>query len=206
MKKGNVLKQIHERMFIGVVRESTVENTLHLADAFIEGGITVLEVSAAGANPIEIIRRLKERYGDSVIVGAGTVLDDITARIMIMAGADYIAAPTFRSDVLRICNRYGIFYMPACFTSNEIAAALDAGIEIIKLYPGEILGVGGAVNMKKMFPNLEVIAAGGANYDNMEQWLGIDVWAIGVVLPGMTCAEVKKESARYVEKYQQLKK
>ena len=83
---------------------------------------------------------LSEKYGDreDVLIGAGTVLDPATARLAIIAGAKFIVSPSFNADVAKICNLYSIPYTPGCFTPTEIQTALEAGVDLVKVFPGSV--------------------------------------------------------------------
>jgi len=191
--KSSIMQKIHDNLLIGVVKSSSLEDNLAYAKAYIDGGIKVLEISTATIEPMETIRQLKQQYKDDVIIGAGTVLDDVTARLMMFAGADFMAAPTFSEEVAKMCNRYQVLYMPTCFTSNEIAVALEHNITTIKLFPGEIYPANVAGVLQKMYTGVNLIAAGGVDINNIDQWLKANIWAIGLVLPFNDLSEVSKQ-------------
>lgn len=205
MEKDDVIQKIHDGLLMGVVRGDTLEDNLAHAKAYIDGGVRVLEISAASTQPIETIARLKQEYGNDVVVGAGTVLDDITARLMMLSGADFIAAPTYALDVARICNRYQVLYLPTCFTSNEIADALEHGLTLVKLFPGELYPASVANVLQKMYHGMRLISAGGANIENIEEWLSIGIWGVGLVFPSSDLDKVTADSRVFVDKINKLK-
>ena len=205
MKKQDVLNHIHEQFVIGVVRTGSAEEALTTARAFLQGGVRSLEISAACPRATQVISRLKEEYGDSAAVGAGTVLDPVTARVMMLAGADYIAAPSLDQQVAEICHLYQTFYMPACYTSNEIAHLLRAGLHVVKLFPGELFTMGSIHTLMKMYDGLEVIATGGVTEGNLAAWINMGLFSTGLALPGASPKEVEARSRSLMERVQQVR-
>ena len=122
----------------------------------------------------EIIKQLCEIYKEDqeVCIGAGTVLDAPTARMAILAGAKYIVSPSFDKETAILCNRYGIPYIPGCMTIKEIVTAMEAGSEIIKLFPGSAI--------RSPLPQVSLMVTGGVNLDNVQDWFKAGVDAIGV--------------------------
>ena len=206
MEKLEVMRKIHDGLLIGVVRSDSLEGNLAYAKAYIDGGVKILEISTASAEPIETIRQLKKEYGSDVVVGAGTVLDDVTARLMMLSGADFMAAPTYSLEVAKMCNRYQVLYMPTCFTSNEIADAMDHGITTVKLFPGELYPASVANILQKMYHGVKLVTAGGADIENIGQWLDIGVWAVGLVIPGNDPEKVTVGAQAFVNKIHDLQK
>ncbi len=104
-----------------------------------DGGIDAIEIAFTVPGAHKVIEALVE-FGDSLLVGAGTVLDSETARVAILAGAKYIVSPSFNLDTAKLCNRYQIPYMPGCMTLTEMVTAMEAGADIIKVFPGSAFG------------------------------------------------------------------
>ena len=141
-----------------------------------------LELTFTVPQADEVIRELSETYQDSpeVIVGAGTVLDAVTARLAIMAGADYIVSPTFDQETAEICNLYQIPYLPGCMTITEMKQALKSGVDIIKLFPGSAYGPSIIPAFKAPLPQLNIMPTGGVSLDNMADWFEAGVITVGV--------------------------
>ena len=97
-----------------------------------------------------------------------------------------------------MCHLYQTFYMPACYTSNEIAEILKSGLSVVKLFPGDLYTPATVRVMKNMYEGLEVIAAGGVNEENLTQWLDLGVWALGLALPGLPAAEITEKSRSFI--------
>ena len=122
--KMRTLRKIHETGVVAVVRAENEEQAEKISRACLEGGINAIEVTFTVPGADRVIASLKEKFTeDELILGAGTVLDSETARIAILAGAQYVVSPSFDLDTAKLCNRYQIPYMPGCMTIKEIGRA-----------------------------------------------------------------------------------
>ena len=129
-----------------------------------------------------IIKQLSSDYqnNNTVLIGAGTVLDAPTAKNAIMAGAKYIVSPAFNQETAIICNRYGIPYIPGCMTIKEIITAMEYGCEIIKLFPGSAFGPNYINAIKGPLPYVSLMVTGGVNLNNAAEWFNAGINAIGI--------------------------
>ena len=114
------------------------------------------------------------------MVGAGTVLDSETARVAILAGAKYIVSPAFDLETAKLCNRYQVPYMPGCMTLTEIITAMEAGADIIKVFPGSAFGPSFIKAIKGPLPQAVLMPTGGVSLDNVDQWIKNGCVAVGV--------------------------
>ncbi|MCZ1797799.1 bifunctional 2-keto-4-hydroxyglutarate aldolase/2-keto-3-deoxy-6-phosphogluconate aldolase, partial [Enterococcus faecium] len=131
MKKVEILSKLEAAGVIAVVRGKNKDEAIKAINSIIAGGIKGIELTFTVPNAEEIIKEIAKKYADQkdVIIGAGTVLDAFTARIAIMAGAEYIVSPSFDRQTAEICNLYQIPYLPGCMTITEIKEALTAGVD-----------------------------------------------------------------------------
>ena len=181
MQKHEILKKITEVGVVAVVRAETSEQAIEISKACIKGGITAVEVTFTVPNANEVIEGLAKTFKPSeLIVGAGTVLDSETARIAILAGAQYIVSPGFNLDTAKLCNRYQIPYMPGCLTITEMITAMEAGCDIIKLFPGSAFGPSYVKAVKGPLPQLNMMPTGGVSLENVKDWVSAGVIAVGV--------------------------
>lgn len=182
MKKINILHKLINSGVIAVIRADSKNEALRVADAIVKGGMTGLEITFTIPNAEEVIRELKESYADNegVVVGAGTVLDATTARMAIMAGAEYIVSPSFDQKTAECCNLYQIPYLPGCMTITEMSQALKAGVDIIKLFPGSVYGPSFVSAVKAPLPQVNIMPTGGVSLENMDQWFANGSVAVGV--------------------------
>ena len=173
MTKEKVLAAIKAQGVVAVVRGRTCEDGIRTAEACIEGGVKVIELAFTTPRAQEAIRTLADRHaGDpEVVIGAGTVLEAITARIAILEGAQFIVAPSFDEETVRICNLYRTVSCPGVMTPTEAVAALTAGADIIKVFPGDIVGSKMIKDIHGPLPQAALMPSGGVSVDNTAEWL-----------------------------------
>jgi 2-dehydro-3-deoxyphosphogluconate aldolase/(4S)-4-hydroxy-2-oxoglutarate aldolase len=182
MKKVERLTKLKECGIVAVVRGATKEEALEASRAIVRGGIKGIELTFTVPQAAEVIAELVNEFqsDEKVVVGAGTVLDAITARLAIMAGAEYIVSPTFDRETAELCNLYQVPYLPGCMTITEMKDALKLGVDIIKLFPGSAYGPSIISAFKAPLPQLNIMPTGGVSLDNMDEWFKAGVVAVGV--------------------------
>lgn len=213
MKKQKILKKLEDAGVIAVVRGRSKEEAIKASQALVTGGVVGLEVTFTVPNAVQVIETLSAQYqGDEkVVVGAGTVLDAVTARLAIMAGADFVVSPTFDLETAEICNLYQMPYLPGCMTITEMKVALKAGADIIKLFPGSAYGPSIISGFKAPMPQLNIMPTGGVSLENMAEWFRAGVVAVGVggnLLAPATKGDFEGVTAiakQYAEKYAEIK-
>ncbi|PKK87935.1 MAG: bifunctional 2-keto-4-hydroxyglutarate aldolase/2-keto-3-deoxy-6-phosphogluconate aldolase [Tenericutes bacterium HGW-Tenericutes-7] len=166
---------------VAVIRAETKEEAINISKACIEGGLPAVEVTFTVPYADEVIKALAKSFkSEELIIGAGTVLDQETARIAILAGATYIVSPGFNLETAKLCNRYQIPYMPGCLTITEMITAMEAGVDIIKLFPGSAFGPSYVKAIKGPLPQANIMPTGGVSLDNIKTWIENGVVAVGV--------------------------
>jgi len=179
--KIELVSKIVESGVVAVVRAESTEEAINITDACIKGGIAAIEITFTVPGADQVIRDLRATYKDGqVIIGAGTVLDPETARIAIMAGAQYIVSPSLNLDTIRLCNRYQIPVMPGAMTISEIVQAMEAGADIVKVFPGEAFGPSFIKAVKGPLPQTPIMPTGGVSLDNVGEWIKAGCVAVGV--------------------------
>ncbi|MGO1820409.1 MAG: bifunctional 4-hydroxy-2-oxoglutarate aldolase/2-dehydro-3-deoxy-phosphogluconate aldolase [Senegalia sp. (in: firmicutes)] len=179
--KYNTLNRISEVGVVAVVRAENSEKAEKIAKACIDGGIPAIEITFTVPGADNVIKSLDDKFSDEeLIVGAGTVLDSETARIAILAGARYIVSPSFDESTAKLCNRYQIPYMPGCMTITEMVKAMEAGADIIKVFPGSAFGPGFIKAVKGPIPQAVLMPTGGVDLDNAGEWIKNGCVAVGV--------------------------
>lgn len=172
MKRYNILQQMINSGVVAVVRANSPEKATKIVDAIIDGGIKSIELTYSVPQANEVIKELKDKYKDKgIIIGAGTVLEPISARLAIIAGAQFIVSPCFDKEVAMLCNLYQVPYIPGVLTPTEAKTALEYGSEVIKLFPGDISGAKMIKDLKGPFPDLNILPSGGVNVDNIADWI-----------------------------------
>ena len=183
MKKEQVLSKMREECLVAVIRAKNMEQGEKLVDAIVRGGIHFIEITMTmdEGNPVEFISAMAKKYrgDDRVVIGAGTVLDPETARQVILAGASYVVSPGLNVDTIRLCNRYRVPMLPGVMTPTEAITALEAGCDVIKIFPGNILGPSAISSFKGPLPQGEFMPSGGVDVDNVDKWIRAGAYAVG---------------------------
>ncbi|HEV2764546.1 MAG TPA: bifunctional 2-keto-4-hydroxyglutarate aldolase/2-keto-3-deoxy-6-phosphogluconate aldolase [Pyrinomonadaceae bacterium] len=178
--KLDILRRITDAGLVAVVRAESSEQAQAIADAVLEGGCPAVEVTFTVPGAHRVIEALAARYKPSeLILGAGTVLDPETARIAILSGATYVVSPSLNTETLRLCNRYQVPVMPGVMTIRDVIEALEAGADIIKLFPGEAFGPGIVKAIKGPLPQAPLMPTGGVDLSNVAEWIKAGAVAVG---------------------------
>lgn len=171
MQRMDIINKLVNSGVISVVRADSPEKALKIVEAVVAGGIKSIELTYSVPKANDVIADLVAQYaGTDMVVGAGTVLDPTSARLAIVAGAQFIVSPSFDKEVAKICNLYQIPYIPGVLTPREAGEALRYGSEIIKLFPGDITGAAMIKDLKGPFPYINVMPSGGVGASNIEDW------------------------------------
>lgn len=180
MVKEEVIKRITDAGIVAVVRAESAEQARKITDACIEGGVPAIEMTFTVPHADKVIAELDAMYtDDQIILGAGTVMDSETARIAILAGAKYIVSPYFDEKTAKLCNRYRVPYMPGCMTIKEVVTAMEAGADIIKIFPGEAFGPKIIKAINGPVPQARMMPTGGVSVDNVGEWIKAGAVAVG---------------------------
>ncbi|MFA7529844.1 MAG: bifunctional 4-hydroxy-2-oxoglutarate aldolase/2-dehydro-3-deoxy-phosphogluconate aldolase [Bacilli bacterium] len=212
MKKQFILNKIAESKLVAVIRAKTADEALKICNACAKGGITAIEVTFTIDFAHDVIKELKQKLNDSdIIIGAGTVLDAVTARVAILNGADFIVSPSFDPETAKVCNLYQIPYLPGCFTTSEIVAAMKAGCDIVKLFPGNLAGPDYVKAIKGPLPHANIMPTGGVNLSNVDEWIKAGCVAVGIggqlTKPALTgdYDQITVLAGKYLEKIKSIK-
>ena len=180
MTKEQIITKIKEEALVAVVRAESAEEAKKITEACIAGGCASVEITFTVPGAHEIIRELCNTYQpEEILIGAGTVLDAETARIAILNGAQYIVSSSFNRETAKLCNRYRIPYMPGCMSLKEITEALEYGVDIVKVFPGNVLNTDFVKAVKGPMPQAEMMPSGGVEVDNVADWIKAGCVAVG---------------------------
>lgn len=180
MKRIQTIQKITECGVVAVIRAESKEQAIKIIDAVKEGGIKALEITMTVPGAVEIIKEISEIYkNEDLIIGAGTVLDPETARACILAGAEFIVSPYFDEETVKLCNRYRVAVMPGIMTVKEAVAALEYGVEVLKVFPGNAYGPSIISSFKGPLPQANFMPTGGVNLDNIKDWVKAGAVAVG---------------------------
>ena len=206
MGRDATLARILDGGIVAVVRSETSEALVKVVEALAEGGVAAAEVTFTVPDAIDVIREARRTVGDAIVLGAGTVLDPETARAAILAGAEYIVAPTLNPDVIRLAHRYDKAVMPGAFTPTEILAAWEAGADVVKVFPADVGGPAYLKAIRGPLPQIRLMPTGGVDLDTAESFLKAGACCLGVggalvdtkAIAAGDFARIRDLAARYV--------
>lgn len=181
MSNQESLQKILQGGVIAIMRAPSAAQLLEAARAILKGGISVIEVTMTTPHALKVIEEATSQFGESVLFGAGSVLDQETARSAILAGAQFVVCPTLNIKTIEMCKRYSIPVIPGAYTPTEILTAWEAGADIVKVFPASIGGPDYIKALKAPLPQVRLAAVGGVNIQNTADFFrsGVDVVGIG---------------------------
>ena len=193
MSRHRHLQHVLDAGIVAVVRAPDPTHLVEVIRALADGGVTVAEVTFTVPNALDVLRAAKQALGESVLLGAGTVLDTETCRAAILAGAEFVVSPTLNLDVIRLCHRYDKLIMPGAFTPTEILTAWEAGADIIKVVPAEIVGPAFFRAMRGPLPQVRLMPTGGVDLTTAAEFLKAGACCLGI---GGQLVDAKAVAAR----------
>lgn len=180
MEKQQVITKMTDAGLVAVVRAANAEDAIRISDACLEGGCPSIELTFTVPGAHKVIEALAAKYSNGeMLLGAGTVLDSETARQAILSGANFVVSPGFNLEAAKLCNRYAVPYMPGCMTITEILTAMEAGCDICKVFPGDIVGSNFIKDVKGPLPQAKLMPTGGVDIGNVDQWIKAGAVAVG---------------------------
>lgn len=180
MLKLDILNRIHREGIVAIMRADRAEGLLRAADAIRAGGVTLIEVTMTTPGALDIIREAREQLNEEVCIGVGSVLDAETARLAILAGAQFIVTPVLDLDVIRMSRRYSIALIMGCYTPSEVKLAWEHGADLIKLFPISQGGVDYLKALRAPLPQIAFVPTGGIDLENAASYLRAGAFALGV--------------------------
>ena len=177
----NILKSIIENKIIAVIRSTVSEDLISFIDIVVESGINSIEVTLTTPNALSIIKQLRNNYENSILLGAGTVIDLDGAKRAIDAGAEFIVMPIYNIEVINYLKNNRFPIISGAFSPTEIYNSYHAGADMIKIFPANLLGIKNFKSLQIIAPKIPLMVTGGITTDNSREWLdsGADVLGIG---------------------------
>jgi 2-dehydro-3-deoxyphosphogluconate aldolase / (4S)-4-hydroxy-2-oxoglutarate aldolase len=180
MTRDQTLHRILDGGIVAVVRSESPDRLVEVVRALAEGGVTAAEITLTVPDAIEVIRKVRDALGDSIVLGAGSVLDPETARAALLAGAEYIVGPGLNLDVIRLCRRYGKVVMPGALTPTEVIAAWEAGADVVKIFPSDLGGPAYIKALRAPLPQIRMMPTGGVDLSTASAFLKAGACCLGV--------------------------
>ncbi len=180
MEKLDTLHKILESGVVAIMRAKSSDQLLAAADAIREGGVNVIEVTMTTPGALDVISQAVSKYDESVVFGAGSVLDPESARASILAGAQFIVCPTLSVATIELCKRYAIPVMPGAYTPTEALVAWQAGADVVKIFPADIGGPAYIKAIKAPLPQIRLAPVGGVSLENTADFIRAGSACVGV--------------------------
>jgi 2-dehydro-3-deoxyphosphogluconate aldolase/(4S)-4-hydroxy-2-oxoglutarate aldolase len=207
MSAHSNLQRVLDLGIVSIIRAPASDQLVEVAEALLDGGIDVIEVTLTVPGVLDVISAIRDRLGDRILLGAGTVLDSESARSAILAGAEFIVTPTVSPAVVRTCRRYDKLVMCGAMTPTEILAAWEAGSDIVKVFPADVGGPSFLKAVHGPLPHIRLLPTGGVNLETLPAFVRAGAAAVGL---GSSLVEreavmngdmdhIRRLSAAYVE-------
>lgn len=178
--ENNALKTILENKAVAVIRMSDPNKLMKVAEAIYKGGVHSVEITMTVPGALKIIEEASKTVGDHINIGVGSVLNRQTANDAISAGAKYVVSPVFKLEIVQEAKKHGIPVMPGAFSPTEILTAFEAGADVVKVFPADIVGMAFFKGVLAPMPQLKLMPTGGVSLTNAGDWLKAGACAVGV--------------------------
>lgn len=178
--KWHLLNRLVESGIIAIIRRIPEVHIEPVVTHLVKGGVTTLEITVDTPGAFRAIETLRAKFGDAVLIGAGTVLDSDTARRAIESGASFILSPTLHEGVIRTTIRYGQISIPGVMTPTEIVQAMEWGADAVKVFPADVLGPQYIQALQAPLPHIPMIPTGGIDANNISLYIKSGAVAVGV--------------------------
>jgi 2-dehydro-3-deoxyphosphogluconate aldolase/(4S)-4-hydroxy-2-oxoglutarate aldolase len=193
MTAKDILSSITGIGIVPVVRTNSAASAIQAVEAIYNGGIRAAEITMTVPGAVHALEKVADRFGDKIMLGAGTVLDPETARVCMLAGAEFFVCPSLRLSVIEMAKRYSKVVCPGALTPTEVITAWEAGADAVKIFPcGNVGGAKYIKALKGPFPQVEMIPTGGVNLETAADFLKAGACALGVggeLVDGKSIAE-----------------
>ncbi|MEN6493405.1 MAG: bifunctional 4-hydroxy-2-oxoglutarate aldolase/2-dehydro-3-deoxy-phosphogluconate aldolase [Thermoguttaceae bacterium] len=207
MSRDATLSRMIQSGVVAVLRAPNGEILADVASALLAGGVEAIEVTFTVPGAHRVIEQVADRLGDKILLGAGTVLDPETARVALLAGAEFIVSPTVNLKVIELCRRYDKAVMPGALTPTEVITAWEAGADIVKIFPSELTGPGYLKALRGPLPQVRMMPTGGVNLQTAADFLRAGACALGIggslvepkAIANRDMARIESLARQYVE-------
>ena len=179
--RENTVARLREVGIIPIIRASSADVVVPVAEALLQAGLPVVEITLTVPNAIDAIGSVAKRFGGKVLVGAGTVTDAETAKRAVDAGAEFIVTPCLVPEVIEAAHRANVAVLPGALTPSEVFEAFRLGGDMVKVFP--VQAVGGAAYLRALrgpFPDIPLVPTGGVTLENVAEMFKAGAAAVGV--------------------------
>ncbi|MGD9395748.1 MAG: bifunctional 4-hydroxy-2-oxoglutarate aldolase/2-dehydro-3-deoxy-phosphogluconate aldolase [Candidatus Thorarchaeota archaeon] len=179
--KEKAMKLIYDTGLIPIIRVKSADIAFKVADAFLDGGVNIIEVTMSVPGAVDVVKQLVEKIGDKILIGTGTVVDGKMAEDVIQAGSHFIVSPNYSRDLIETTKRHSIPIIPGALTPTEIYDAYSMGADAVKVFPcGNIGGASYIKAIRGPLPQIPLVPTGGVNLETAGPLLEAGAYALGV--------------------------
>jgi len=179
--KKQILAGIHEAGVMPIIRVPTAAVAVHVAEAILKGDVNIVEITMTVSGVLDAIGELRERHGDGVLLGVGSVVDEQTARDAIEAGAQFIVGPAVEHGMIRACREMNVPCFPGALTPSEVLEAWTAGADVVKVFPaGSVGGARYIRALKAPLPQIELMPTGGVDVHTAADFIKAGSFCLGI--------------------------
>jgi len=181
MTKQKILSSIIDIGIVPVIRTTSAEAAIKSIEAIYNGGIRAAEITMTVPGAVRALEKVADQFGEKIVLGAGTVLDAETARVCMLAGAEFFVSPSLKLEMIEMAKRYSKVVMPGAMTPTEVLTAWEAGADIVKIFPcGNLGGPKYIKALRAPFPHIAMIPTGGVNLETAGEFLKAGACAVAV--------------------------
>ena len=214
MNRDEQVQKIVNSGIVAILRADSADQLAGAARALHAGGIDVLEVTFTVPDAATVLKEVRSDLGDKILLGAGTILDSETARIAILAGAEFLVSPNVNLDVIHLAHRYGKAMLTGAYTPTEVVTAWEGGADIVKLFPAEVGGPAYLKALRGPLPQVRLLPTGGVNLETLPAFLKAGASAVGLgsqlvsaqALSDGDFASIERTAREYVELVQSTRR
>ena len=179
MNKLEMLEKVKELGLLAVIRGPSPELTVKMVEALVAGGVLGIEITYSTPNAEEVVQTLAKKFGDSIVLGMGTLTKPEQAQSARNAGAHFLVSPICEPNLVRGMVDSGLLTMAGALTPTEVFQAYTLGVDVIKIFPGSLGGPAYIKALKGPFPYIPMMPTGGVNAGNVAEWFATGVVAVG---------------------------
>lgn len=179
MNKTEILEKVKELGLLAVIRGPSADLTVQMVDALVEGGVKGIEITYSTPDAEGVVRRLALKYGESILLGMGTLTKAEQAASAKAAGAMFLVSPVCEDELVKAMVASGLLTMAGALTPTEVLKAYTMGVDVVKIFPGSLGGPAYIKALKGPFPYIPMMPTGGVNATNAADWFAAGVVAVG---------------------------
>jgi 2-dehydro-3-deoxyphosphogluconate aldolase/(4S)-4-hydroxy-2-oxoglutarate aldolase len=179
MNKQEVLAKVKELGLLAVIRGPSADLTIQMVDALVAGGVTGIEITYSTPNAEQVVAALAKKYGDSILLGMGTLTEPRQAESAKAAGAAYLVSPICEPELVKAMVASGLVVMAGALTPTEVMQAYRLGADVIKIFPGSLTGPAYIKALHGPFPHIPMMPTGGVSAANVGEWFAAGAIAVG---------------------------